>query len=122
MKMMPIIAIAFGLGFVLILFQMVGVSALFETSHTSTPIEGEVQDATAQAEEQTADPEENTGFFSYVGSALSTARTALSVVAFLPAALESIGLPEELAWLVGRSSQMVLVFGMVQIALQWEVR
>lgn len=122
MRMLPVVAIAFGLGFTLILFNMVGAFALFDSSHSTQPIEGEVQDAAADAENESIDPEENTGFFSYVSGALGTLGSVVGIVAFLPSTLESIGFPRPVAWLVGRSSQVVIMLGLIQIAIQWEVR
>ena len=122
MRIMPVVAIAFALGFTLLAFNMVGAGSIFETDRGTTAIEGEVEEQTERAQEETVDPEEDTGFFSYIGSGLSTFRQILTVLAYLPSALESVGFPDTAAWLVGRSVQIGAVLGVLQIALQWEVR
>lgn len=119
--MMGVLAIAFAIGFSLIMFQMVGMSSLFVNDSPDTGIEGEVKDSAESAENTSVDPEESTGFFSFVTGGYAALKTMLGVVAYLPATLESLGFPPAFAWLVGRGSQLVLALGSIQIVLQYSI-
>lgn len=123
MRLLPVVSVAFCLGSILIFFSAIGVFGIFDGQQVgSEPIEGSVEEQEAQAENASVDPEESTGFFSFIGSAISTIGSFGSMLAYLPTTLEGLGFPEPFADLVGRGIQIVIVIGIVQMAIQWEVR
>jgi len=62
------------------------------------------------------------GFFSFAVGALSEMRSIVSVILFLPGALEDLGLPSEAAAAMGHGVQLVIAIGLVQVALRYTIR
>ena len=122
MRMVPLLAVTVCLGLSLFFLGGLGVSDYFGEGG-QTGLEEEIAE---QAEEdESLDPDEGDdggGFFSFVVSGLSTIRSIASMMLFLPSTLMSFGVPEVVARGVGHGIQLVIVLGLVQVALQFEVK
>lgn len=123
MKMLPALAVAFGIGSILIFYSAIGLWGVFDGgAGENEPIAGEVNETVEEANNTDVDPQENTGFFSFVGSVLGSLTTLVSVLTSTPRVLQNIGFPAAFAELLGRGLQVVLVIGLLQVAIRWEVR
>ena len=122
MRMVPLLAITVCLGLSLFMLGGLGVSDhLGESGQTG--LEQEVADQAEQNESLDPDEgDEGGGFFSFVVSGLSIVRQMVSMMLFLPSTLMSFGVPEVAARAIGHGIQLVIMLGLVQVALQWEVK
>jgi len=124
MRMMPVAAAAAAIGLSLILLGGLGVEFGTDIGSDDGKIEEEIAEE-AGDENRTLDPEQGEdggGFFSFVVGGLSQIRSLISFVLFLPGTLADLGLPSEAAATIGYAIQFILVIGIVQVALKWEVR
>jgi len=122
MRMMPLVAVAVALGLSFMILGGLGVTDWFGNTGESG-LENEVGRSAGSAggdlDPQTGD---DGGFFSFVVGALRQVRGVIGVVLFLPSTFRSMGAPDVVAEAIGRGIQLVVAIGMVQVAIQWEVR
>lgn len=120
MRMMPLLAIVVALGLSLFVLGGLGVSQF--GSGGEVGLQEEVNDSTK--DEESIDPEEGDdgGFFSFVVGGLGRIRELVGIALFLPSTLRSLGAPGVLASAVGRGTQLIILVGLVQIALQFDIR
>ena len=125
MRMMPVLAGAVSLGLAIAIIGGMGLSL--------SPGSGAGGNETALAQnvtdfdedEPSLEPEEGTdgsGFFSFAVGALSTIQDMVGMLVFLPGVLADLGLPSEAARALGHGIQFVIAVGLVQVALQYDIR
>lgn len=121
MRMMPLLAVVISLGLSMMILGGLGVSDYLGDGG-QVGLEEEIE---SQANsDQSIDPEEGDdgGFLSFVVSSISQMRDLTKMMVFLPSTLESLGAPAVVARAIGHGAQLVIVVGLVQVALQYNVR
>ena len=122
MRMMPILAIVVSLGLSMMVLGGLGVSDYFGDGG-QVGLEDEIEDQ-AQDQNSSIDPEEGEdgGFLSFVVSGLGQIRSLMGLTLFLPSTLESMGAPTVVARALGHGTQLVILVGLVQIAIQFRIQ
>jgi hypothetical protein len=126
MRMMPTLAAAVALGLSLLILGGLGLS--FGGDIGDSDGQQDLQDELGETSENGTpelEPEQGNdggGFFSFAVGALSEMRSIVSIILFLPGALEDLGLPSEAAAAMGRAIQLVIAIGLIQVALQFDIR
>jgi len=126
MRMTPTLAAAVALALSLLVLGGLGVS--FGGDVGDSQNQTELQEEVAQSSENGTpelEPEQGndgSGFFSFAVGALSEIRSLMSIIIDMPGALNDLGLPSEAAAALGRGVQLVIIIGLVQVALQFDIR
>jgi hypothetical protein len=124
--MTPTLAAAVALGLSLLVLGGLGVSFGGDVGNSQN--QTELQDEIAQSSENGTpqlEPEQGndgSGFFSFAVGALSQIQGLMSIIIDMPGALNDLGLPGEAAAALGRAVQLVIIIGLVQVALQFNIR
>lgn len=121
MRMMPILAVVVALGLSLTVLAGLGISDEFGDDG-DVGLSEEINDTANQDEAVSPDEGDDGGFFSFLVDGLATIRNMMGIVVYLPSTLESLGAPAVLARAIGHGSQLVIAIGMVQVALQYDIR
>jgi hypothetical protein len=121
MRTIPILAVVVALGLSMLILGGLGVSDHFGDDG-ATGLEGEVEQQAGENESISPEEGDDGGFFSFVLGALGQMKDMFGLLLFLPSTLESFGVPAIVSRAVGHTVQLIITLGLVQIALQWEVR
>lgn len=120
MKMMPLLAIVVALGLSLTVLAGLGVDEFGDSGETG--LQEEVNDSTEGNESIDPDEGDDGGFFSFVVGGLGQMRDLMGIALFLPGTLRSLGAPAVIATAIGRGTQLIILVGLVQVALQFDIR
>jgi len=121
MRMIPLLAVTVALGLSMMILGGLGVTDWFGTSG-ETGLQDEIEDSSSQDNTLEPDEGDDGGFFSFVVSGLRQVRAMVGMILFLPSTLNSFGVPSPVSRAIGHAVQLIITIGVVQVALQWEVR
>lgn len=121
MRMMPLLAVVVAIGLSMLILGGLGVTDYYG-SGGSTGLEDEVAQEAGENESISPEEGDDGGFFSFVVGALGQMRDMVGLLLFLPGVLRSWGVPPVASRAIGHSVQLIITVGLVQVAIQWEVR
>lgn len=121
MRMMPLLATVVAIGLSMMILGGLGVTDYYGDGG-ETGLQGAVEEQAGQNDTISPNEGDNGGFFSFVVGALGQMRDMVGMLLFLPSTLQSFGVPDVAARAVGHAIQLIITVGLVQVAIQWEVR
>jgi hypothetical protein len=127
MRIMPVITVVVCLGLAFSVAGALGVSDIVGSSDTAQ-VEDAINERTDapgsgnSSGDRTLEPNEESGFFSFAVSAVSNMRELFGLVFYLPSTLSELGMPFAAAQALGRGIQLVSAIGLIQVALQFNIR
>lgn len=121
MRMMPLLAIVVAMGLSMMILGGLGISGHFGNDG-DVGLEEDINESAQGDAKINPNEGQSGGFISFVVGALGEMRDLMSLAFRLPAVIESLGAPPIVARAIGHTIHLVLVVGMVQIAIQYNIR
>jgi hypothetical protein len=121
MRMMPLLAVTVAIGLSMMILGGLGVTDWYGQAGDSRLPE-DIEQSSSQDNTLEPDEGDNGGFFSFVVSGLRQIRDLVGLLLFLPSTLNSFGAPPVVSRAIGHGIQLIITIGLVQVAIQWEVK
>lgn len=120
MRMLPVLALVVSLGLSMMILGGLGVDQFGNEGEVG--LEEDINESTD--DQTTVNPQEGEsgGFISFVISALAEMRDLMALAFRLPAVIESFGAPTIVARAIGHAIHLILAIGLIQIAIQYDIR
>ena len=115
MRVMPLLAVVVAIGLSSIILAGFGLNFSDQTQ-----LEDDL--ASESGENRTVEPQQDTGFLSFVGGAVDQLDELFSLITGLPGALNNLGLPWPAAQALGIGIQISIAIALIQIAIQYTIR
>lgn len=127
MKMMPALSAALALGLSLLVLGGLGLTFGGQDvgDSTGSDLQEKIGEKTGNGTSPSLDPQDGSGggsFLSFAVGAVNEVRGLTGILVDFPGALKDLGLPGPAANALGRGTQLIIVVGLVQTAIRFNVR
>jgi hypothetical protein len=115
MRVMPLLAVVVAIGLSSIILAGFGLDFTEQSDLEDTLDE-------KSGEERDYEPDQDTGFLSFVSDAITQVGDLARLAIFLPGALADLGLPGPAASAIGIGVQLTITLALIQIGIQYTIK